>query len=164
MDTVQTGWQRAVRLARLGVLALAAAGAFGTALANPSGELRVSAVVRKIARLQVLAQPQFVRVTEGDVARGYVEVIAPVQVAVRSNTRDGYMLAFDPRADFFRQAHVRGLDVPLQVGPAGGVIAQRASASPARETVLALGFRFELAPSAREGVYPWPFQLSAEPL
>lgn len=127
-------------------------------------ELKVAATVRKHASLQVLAQPGSVQITEADIARGYVEVKAPVQVAVQSNTREGYVLVFDSHGDFFRHARVRGLAGEVQVGPAGGTVAQKQAGPGMNRVTLTLAFRFELAQDTREGVYAWPMQLSALPL
>jgi hypothetical protein len=127
-------------------------------------EVRVSATVRKHVSLQVLAQPGAVQITQADIARGYVDVPAPVQVAVKSNTQDGYLLVFDSHGDFFHQARVRGLPSDVQVAASGGQVAQRPAGQGASRITLALSFRFELSESAREGVYAWPMQLSAMPL
>jgi hypothetical protein len=127
-------------------------------------EMKVTATVRKHASLRVLAQPGAVTVTPSDIARGYVEVVAPMQVAVRSNTQEGYMLVFDSHGDFFRQARVRGLGSEVQMGAGGGHVAQRASGGGMNTATLALAFRFELSQSAKEGIYAWPVHLSVMPL
>jgi hypothetical protein len=71
-------------------------------------KLTVSATILKQASLRVLVQPASVVVTAGDIARGYVDVPAAVQVAIRSNTSGGYMLEFATQGDFMRQILVRG--------------------------------------------------------
>jgi hypothetical protein len=134
------------------------------AQASAGAEVKVSATVRKHASLEVLAQPGSVQITQMDIARGYVEVPAPVQVAVKSNTQEGYLLVFDNHGDFFRQARVRGLAGDVQVGAGGGQVAQRLAGAGVSRVTLALSFRFELSESAREGVYAWLMQLSAMPL
>jgi hypothetical protein len=153
------------RAAPLALAALLSLGLGAPVQAQTSGtEVRVSATVRKHASLQVLAQPGAVQITQADIARGYVDVPAPVQVAVKSNTQEGYLLVFDNHGDFFHQARVRGLAGDVQVGAAGGQVAQRVVGAGMSRTTLALSFRFELSESAREGVYAWPMQLSAMPL
>lgn len=134
------------------------------AQAGTEMEFKVAAVLRKHASLRVLAQPGSVQVTSADIARGYVEVAAPVQVAVQSNTQDGYMLVFDNSGEFVRHARVRGLSGEVQVGAAGGTVVQRAPGPGMSRVTLTLAFRFELEQGAREGIYPWPVQLSAQPL
>jgi len=164
VNVERAGIRWSVTAGRMGAVLLA-----GLCIAPPlaqasSSELRVSAVVLKVARVQVLSQPASVEITEADVARGYIEVPTPVHVAIRSNTPNGYTLAFDNQADFFRQAHVRGLPTAVQVGASGGVVPQPSAGRAMGNVRLALGFRFDLSQTARAGTYPWPFHLSAEPL
>jgi hypothetical protein len=153
-------------LARTALVALVGLAGLTTSLAhaNSQTELKLTVLIRKHASLQVLSQPSSIQITGADVARGYVEVATPVQVAVKSNTEQGYLLVFDSQGDFFRQARVRGLSTDVQLGTSGGTVAQSASGRGMNQVTLALAFRFELAPSAREGVYAWPMQLSAMPL
>lgn len=141
------------------LLAVAAA---APALAAGGAELHVVAVLRKHASVRVIAQPGMVEVTRADIARGYVDVAAPLQLAVRSNVPEGVQLVFDRPGDVFGQARIRGLANEVQLGAAGGIVTQRVpSAAP---HVLALAFRFELGRDAQEGTYPWPMQVSAAPL
>lgn len=152
-----------VRAALAGLVALAGL-ATSLAHANSQTELKLTVLIRKHASLQVLSQPSSIQITGADVARGYVEVATPVQVAVKSNTEQGYLLVFDNQGDFFRQARVRGLPTDVQLGTSGGAVAQRASGRGMSQVTLALAFRFELSQAAREGVYAWPMQLSVTPL
>jgi hypothetical protein len=160
VDTRRKNWIQAGAL-----MALLLLGALtGTAQAQTSAQMQVTAMIRRVANLQVLAQPASVRVTREDIARGYVEAPGPLQVAVRSNTVGGYLLAITTRSQFFRSAQIHGLASPLQVGPEGGAARQPAGGSGMSTATLALAVRFDLPPGAAEGEYPWPFQLSVEPL
>lgn len=118
----------------------------------------------KRASLKVLAQPASVMVTTDDIARGYVEVPAPAQVAIQSNSLSGYLLEFATEADFMRHILVKGLDTDVRVGPLGGAVMQPSSGAGVTRVTLALRFRFELSESARQGTYPWPIRLSVTPL
>lgn len=144
------------------VLILVVLGAFASAHAGET-QLNVTATVVKSARLKVLAQPASVVVTAADLARGYVDVPADSQVAIESNT-NGYMLEFSNAGDFMRQILVRGLNGDVQLSPAGGLVTQRPGATGVSKTTLALGYRFLLAESARQGTYAWPMRLSVTPL
>jgi len=147
------------------VLALGSVSVPGVAIAGSNeAKLQVSATILKYASLQVLAQPASVAVTADDIARGYVDVPMPAQVAVQSNTQGGYMLMFDSQGEFLRQTLVKGLDTDVQLGASGGGVAQRAAGRGMSKAVLALGFRFVLSESAREGVYAWPMRMSVTPL
>lgn len=162
MRYAKTALIRTVQVAMCSALAL---GLLGVPAATAGDvKLTVTATVLKHASLNVLAQPSSVVVTEADIARGYVDVPTPTQVAIKSNTSGGYMLAFASQGDFMRQILVRGLSSDVQVGPAGGAIMQSSTGSGMTRTTLDLGFRFVLAESAHQGTYPWPMRLSVTPL
>ena len=115
------------------------------AAADSSGaKLLVSASVIKHASLQVLAQPRSVLVTAADIARGYVDVLSPAQVAVKSNTSSGYLLIFESQGEFLRQTLVKGLGVEVQLGASGGGVTHRPSGRGMSKTVHDLEFRFLL--------------------
>jgi hypothetical protein len=125
-----------------------------------AAQLTVSATVLKHASLKVLGQPAAVVVTEADIARGYVDVAAPAQIAIKCNSSRGYMLEFANEGDFMRQILVRGLSRDVQLSPAGGAVMQPYTGHGLTRTTLELGFRFVLSESARPGTYAWPLQLS----
>lgn len=136
-------------------------------LAAYAGEtsLGVAVTVSKRAALTVVAQPSFVVVTPADIAHGYVDVPVPAQVAIQTNSRDGYLLEFASHGDFMRQILVRGLGNDVQMSAGGGVVARAASfGQGVTRTTLNLAFRFVLSESAREGTYPWPMRLSVAPI
>ncbi len=125
-------------------------------------QLSVTATVVEHFSFKVLAQPASVVVTGTDIERGYVDAGTPSQVDIQSNSRGGYLFSFVSQGDFIRQVLVKGLGQDVQVG-AGGMVTRAAGAG-TRRTTLDLGFRFILSDSAREGIYPWPMQLSVTPL
>ena len=147
------------------VLSFAFVGASYSAAAEvESGKLVVSATVVKRATLTVLARPSTVLITQADLARGYVEGAGPMQVAIQNNSPAGYVLVLANAGGFVRQAQVKGLDSDVQVGSGGGVVPQRSQAWGVLRKTVELNFRFFLAGDARQGVHPWPMQLSVVPL
>jgi hypothetical protein len=165
MKNIGTRRARAGQLAMAGivVLGLAAGPAIATA---GSGEMKlaVSATILKHASLKVLAQPTSVVVTAADIARGYVDVPVPAQVAIQSNTLEGYALEFANHGDFMRQILVRGLGNDVQLSPAGGTVNKRSTGAGMTRTILDLAFRFVLSESAQQGTYAWPVRFSVTPL
>ena len=147
-----------------GLIALAFLGLPMASIADSGAKLSVSATVIKHASLQVLTQPRSVLVTAADIARGYVDVISPAQVAVQSNTPSGYLLIFESQGEFMRQTLVKGLGAEVQLGTSGGGVAHRPSARGMSKTIHDLEFRFLLSNSAEQGVYAWPLSLSVMPL
>ena len=153
-----------IRVTRLAMQAMVFGLLCATFSAQADTKVTVSATILKRASLQVLAQPSSVNVTAADIARGYVDVPAASQVAVRSNAPAGYLLEFASQGDFMRQIVVRGLETDVQLSPAGGMVSQKAAGKGVTKATLALGFRFLLSESAQEGTYAWPMRLSVVPL
>ncbi len=167
MKNASNGWACTARRALAQAIALGlvcVCGPLAAAGASDEAKLTVTAAVMKRASLKVLAQPAAVMITTDDIARGYVEVPAPAQVAIQSNSPSGYLLEFATEADFMRHILVKGLDTDVQVGPLGGAVMQPSSGSGVTRVTLALRFRFELSESARQGTYSWPIRLSVAPL
>lgn len=127
-------------------------------------ELTIRASVPKIVRAEVLSQPGTLTVSEEDVRRGFVEVAAPMHVAVRANT-DNYALVFTGAGDLVKQARMQGLGSTIQFDGTGAMVPQRSSGRrPSQPLVHELRFRFMLAAHAVPGAHPWPLQVSAMPL
>lgn len=124
--------------------------------------LTVRAKVARHASIR-MAPPPTLTISEADVARGYVEVAAPVDVHVQSNGQDGYLLAFECRCEDVRLAHVQGLQSELTVGSAGASSARPAAGPGLWRERLQLRFRFDLAPDARPGELAWPLNISMMP-
>lgn len=148
-----------------GWLALALAGVAALAVGAPAqaqgaqASLSVTAVIPRRTSIRIV-QPPRVTVSDSDVARGFVEVDAPVEVVVQSNAAEGYALAFERHGDAFARVQVQGLAQPV-VFDAAGAIANRPAAGRGfwRDAVL-LRFRFTLAPGTRAGEHRWPVQIS----
>ncbi len=156
---------RTVRRALAGAVLLGLSVVSFNAVADANAtSLTLSATVRKHASLQVLAQPASVTITAADIARGYLDVPSPAQIAVKSNTAQGFMLLFTNQGDFVRQIRVKGLGSDVQLGAGGGVVTHAATGRGMNTTNLDLGYRFELTASAQQGVHAWPMQVSVQPL
>lgn len=156
---------RTVRRVLAGTVLLGLSAFSFNALADSNAtSLTLSATVRKHASVQVLAQPASVTITAADIARGYLDAPSPAQLAVKSNTAQGFTLLFTNQGDFVRQIRVKGLGSDVQLGAGGGVVTHAATGRGMNTTNLDLGYRFELAASAQQGVYAWPMQVSVQPL
>jgi hypothetical protein len=123
------------------------------------GSLLVSAAVARHTSVRI-APPAFITLSEEDVARGYVEIAAPVEVTVQSNVPQGYALVFERQGEQVRQAHVQGPDGALLVGSTGAVATRPPAGRGMWRDRLQLRFRFDLAAGARAGQHPWPLNIS----
>jgi hypothetical protein len=150
---------------RLGICALTLAACLAPASSLYAGavsaSLSVSVVVPARAVLAVESQPTELRITEEDVARGWVAATGVSHVRIRTNAPAGWLLEVQPLSGPYRSLDVTGLGTTAQVSAAGGWIAQP---YPGRTFVTAeLGYRFYLSSEARPGLYPWPVSLAAAP-
>lgn len=152
-------WPGWLALALAGAAALAAGAPAQGQAAQSSLSLSVTAVIPRRTSIRIV-QPPAVTVSEGDVARGLVEVSVPVEVLVQSNAAEGYALVFERHGDDFAQVQVQGLAEPLEF-TSGSAVANRPAAGRGlwRDQVL-LRFRFRLAPGTRAGEHRWPVQIS----
>ena len=147
----------AARLALLVAGGLSAAGA-----KDAHTNLSVSVNVLAVAHLDIESTPNDIELTAADLARGFVEVVQPTQVVVRSNSAQGYALEVLPLTRMASAILVSGLDTSTSLGADGGTVVQRwRSPGPVH---LALRYRFELAPGLSAGRYPWPIHLAVRPL
>jgi hypothetical protein len=119
----------------------------------------VRATVLRHASIRI-APPRTITISEADIARGYVELAAPVEVEVESNVREGYTLVFERHGEQVRQAHVQGLQSGLLVGDATAMATRPAAGRGLWRELLQLRFRFDLGPQARPGQLPWPLDIS----
>jgi hypothetical protein len=146
-----------MRTAPIAVAAACLAGC-GVAVAGPqSGTLTLRAFVPVHASAAVLSAPSTLEVTPVDVQRGYIEASAPLAVSVTTNSRSGFILAFNGTQDFYSGLQIDGLGANAHRSRAEAWVVQ-----PTRPgtTYLELRVRFLLAADVAPGSYPWPLTVS----
>jgi len=122
------------------------------------GRFMVVASVAATARLEALAEPGTIQVTERDLERGYVEFESTYRV--RNNHPGGFLLHLHPLP-----GHEGSLSVITEKGewrvssPCMELLQD--AALQARE--LALRVRIDLDPAARTGSMPLPLRVVATP-
>lgn len=136
-----------------------ACGAGAAQAASDGAQLTVRARVLHFFRLNVLSQPRAIEVSARDVERGYVDLPAPVELALESNSPNGYTLVFEREGEDFAGAQVRGLGQQVQVA-AQGMIGWKPTA---RRETMQFHVRLQLAPGLAPGSYRWPLQVSISP-
>lgn len=140
-------------LALLAAIPLAAEGG------DVHASFAVSVVVPARASLETLAQPTLLSVSEDDVARGYVDVVALYRI--RNNDPAGYLVRLAPRTGFTSTIEVSGLASDVVMRDEVVEVTQPASLQPQD---LNLQFRLMLQPGATAGVYPMPLHVSVATL
>jgi hypothetical protein len=130
--------------------------------AQARSQIAVTAFVPAQAVGQVVEQMSEITITENDIARGYVDVLAGSQLRVTSNNPAGYVIDFFTRLPIFSSVRVTNANGSADLGPEGGTIIERGQMG--RNLPLSLTYRFNLAASAQPGTYAWPLALNVRAL
>lgn len=153
----------AMKIARHALPAILIAALFAAsdaAAESVSATLGVSVRVVANAAVELESAPAGITVTEADIARGYVDLAAPVRVRVRSNSAR-YRLTVTALSDTFGPATFNWDGGSMRVN-AGEAWAARSAVR--GEDFLALTGRVALRTGMQPGNYDLPFQFSASPL
>jgi hypothetical protein len=159
-DLSKSSHNRGLNTARIALIVAASVTAAGAR--DVHSDFAVSVIVRPVANIELRSAPTGLDISAADLRRGYIEVMQPTQVTVRSNSPNGYALEVLTIAPVLSSMTVEGLNSDLALGADGGTIVQRWQKPQAVN--LSLKFRFELAPGLSVGTYPWPVRLSVRPL
>jgi hypothetical protein len=159
-DLSKSSHNRGLNTARIALIAAASITAAGAR--DVHSDIAVSVIVRAVANVEVKSMPSGLQISAADLRRGFVDVVEPTQLTVRSNSPNGFTLEILTVAPVLSSMIVAGLNGDLALGADGGTIVQRwQKPQPAN---LSLKFRFALAPGLTAGNYPWPIRLAVRPL
>jgi hypothetical protein len=144
---------------QLAVLALVAL-SVNPVCAESTASLQVS--VHVIARAVVSVERDLggVLVTPADLERGFVDLPAPVELRVRTNSRRGYVLQFNNMSNAFTAIELRGNGVTIHVAEESFL--QRTAVAGGDRLVLSA--RVWLRPGSTPGRYDVPIMVQANPL
>lgn len=141
------------------LLILAALASQPLQAATHSEQMRVTVEVIARTILTIDQEPAAVAITATDVARGYVDVPGAIAFHVRSNSRRGYTVQFQPVAKPFTRASVSWGTSTASFGSGGSWIAQPYVKGTAAGS---MDVRLSLAPEAEPGMYAWPVSMNAD--
>jgi hypothetical protein len=122
----------------------------------------VSATVSAVAKVQVQSEPAEILVSDEDLRRGFIDVVQPTDLVIRSNSATGYVLDLTTVTPMLSSLVVRGLQSEQSLSGEGGAIVQRWQAP--QTVALSLQFRLILVPGLAAGRYPWPMRFDVRPL
>jgi hypothetical protein len=129
-----------------------------------SAKINITARVLEHASMQVLNQVNEFVVTNTDISRGYVDVPAASRISIKTNNRDGCLLAFEMMDDpgaLFSSVLVRADGREVQLSSGRGWIQQPYMQG---GMIHDISYRFALSKNARPGTYNWPLSISVLPL
>ena len=159
-DLSKSSHNHGLNTARIALIVAASVTAAGARDAHSN--LSVSATVRAIANIERQSAPTALQISGADLQRGFIDVVQPTQLTVRSNSPRGFALEVLTVAPMLSSMTIEGLNSDLSLGADGGTIVQRWQKPQAVN--LSLKFRFTLAPGLTAGDYPWPVRLAVRPL
>jgi hypothetical protein len=152
---------KALTTARIALVVAASVTAAGAR--DVHSDFSVSVTVRAVANLEIKSAPVGLEISNADLQRGYIDVLQPTQLTVRSNSPSGFALdVLTVASPMVSSMLVEGLNAELALGADGGTVVQRWQHPQAVN--LSLKFRFALAPGLMPGNYPWPLRLTVRPL
>ena len=145
------------RIALTLILLFAATTAFAESFTT---NMQVSVQVLSRAIVTVESQPAAIDITEADIARGYVDVRAPMQWLGRTNSRQGYLLQITKSSDAFGAVDLNFDSTTMHVANESW-IARPYVAGGESLTVRA---RLILTAATQPGRHALPISISATPL
>jgi hypothetical protein len=158
---LQRGLERQRRLAAVALAGLALmAGLPAPALAGDKAQVNIVATVLERAFVERQQLPHSMVISSQDVARGYVDLDQPVEVAIRTNHRAGVLLGVS-----LNSQALEAVDVQAAHGGevrAGSIYVPQGGRGMRLHTVW-LKLRLKLAPSASPGIIAHPVALSLAP-
>ena len=112
-----------------------------------------------VLRLNVRSQPPL-RITQDDIARGFVETSTPQEVLVTSNTTREYALRLDVMIPRFARVTVSEQQHSGSFGAEGLTLVKPPTSPSTHQASFRFHYRFELTADMAPGDYPWPLALS----
>jgi hypothetical protein len=144
-----------VRVVRAGLASLFFAG-IAAAADTPRGPFTVWAIGLPNGYIVMEYQARVVHVTAEDAARGVVEVRGGSRLIVTTHAPSRYAVDFFNHSTVFRPIAISGMGNVIGLTPKGGSVTQQ---QPAGRHIVAVDYRFVLAPGTPPGTYPWPLGL-----
>jgi hypothetical protein len=130
--------------------------------ATADGPLQVWAIGLPNGYVVMEHQARVLEVSAQDVVSGRVEVRGGSRLVITLTSPAGYALDFRARGQSVQAGSIEAIGRTMEMGSQDAVLVQREAA--AGRHVVAIDYRFVLAPDAAPGTYPWPLDLSVRAL
>lgn len=125
-----------------------------------TSNLGAYAMVQPVLSLAVLSQPSTLTIRSDDIARGYIDVASATVLQVRTNSRDGYLLAFHNMEPLITAIIVKDGERSTNLSPEGGLL-YYAETDVIDGRTSVLSYRLFLSGQTVAGRYAWPLRLDA---
>ena len=125
-----------------------------------TGAMTVSVVVKEVMTADTLYQMSTLQVNHEDILRGYLDVRDATVMEVRTNSLNGYYLAFEGEASQFRRMAVLEQGKITMLANGRGMVHQ-AGVYGLKGEKKVISYRFFLDKDAQPGVYSFPLTVTA---
>ena len=115
------------------------------------------------ASISVLRAPASIAISAEDIARGYVDLVEPIEVAVRTNAPEGVLLGMALRTAEVRTVLLNGDAGMVRVARAGATLPVAKQGRGLVTQVVRLRARLELSAGAAVGRITFPIRLFVAP-
>ena len=151
--------------AMLGLALLSASVVSREAFATDSTQVLVQARVMRHASIAAVHAPRSITISAEDVERGFVDLDEPIEVAIRSNAPEGFLLGLALRSIAVQAVQLRGEAGSVRVSRLGATlpVARQGSGQGLVSQLVSLRARLELGSAARPGPIAFPIQLFVSP-
>jgi len=126
-----------------------------------SGKATIMVSATVVARISqsIIHQEPAINVTEGDIKKGFIEVVSGTILQIRTNTKNGYALFFEGSNELFKEVVVVDKRRTVTLSSHGGFVHQPYSGS--NIEVKDLSYKLQLRENIQPGSYPFPFRVKA---
>jgi hypothetical protein len=126
-----------------------------------SGKATITVSATVVARISqsIIHQEPAINVTEGDIKRGFIEVVSGTILQIKTNARNGYALFFEGSNELFKEVVVVDKGRTVTLSSEGGFVHQPYSGR--NIEVKDLSYKLQLKENIQPGSYPFPFRIKA---
>jgi len=124
---------------------------------NKVENINVTTKVIPFVKYEIIHQEKKLVITEGDIIRGFVDTQRALIFSVRTNSSNGYLLAFSAGNNLFKEARVFNEKNSYRLSASGGELFFPYQGM--NYVTKELSIRFYLSSNTRPGSYEWPLSL-----
>ena len=126
-----------------------------------SGKATIMVSANVVARISqsIIYQEPAINVTEGDIKRGFIEMVSGTILQIKTNARNGYALFFEGGNELFKEIMVVDKGRTVTLSSHGGFVYQPYSGG--NIEVKNLSYKLQFKKNIQPGSYPFPFRVKA---
>ena len=128
-----------------------------------SAPLNFRIVIPAIVRVKGLMQASGVTITQNDVDRGHLDLVAASTLMLTSNSRNGYIVSANFDSEILDSIEVKLPNKTLHAGASRDTKTMHVNSSILVDKVVGVSYRLYLKSGLKAGHYHWPVALAFMP-